>query len=82
MRLSTILKKCLHNKNFIIGLCMVGLMVLLMVVGFFYMPYDPDVMDTENELQFFSAAHPLGAHVGYCQVGSVDESAGIRCLSL
>ncbi len=60
MRLSTILKKCLHNKNFIIGLCMVGLMVLLMVVGFFYMPYDPDVMDTENELQFFSAAHPLG----------------------
>lgn len=60
MRLSTILKKCLHNKNFIIGLCMVGLMVLLMVVGFFYMPYDPDVMDTESELQFFSAAHPLG----------------------
>ena len=60
MRLSTILKKCLHNKNFIIGLCMVGLRVLLMVVGFFYMPYDPDVMDTENELQFFSAAHPLG----------------------
>ena len=42
MRLSTILKKCLHNKNFIIGLCMVGLMVLVMVVGFFYMPYDPE----------------------------------------
>ncbi len=39
---------------------MVGLMVLVMVVGFFYMPYDPDAMDTENELQFFSAAHPLG----------------------
>lgn len=39
---------------------MVGLMVLIMVVGFFYMPYDPDVMDTEHELQFFSAAHPLG----------------------
>ena len=60
MRLRTVLKKCLHNKNFIIGLCMVGLMVLVMVVGFFYMPYDPDVMDTEHELQFFSAAHPLG----------------------
>lgn len=60
MRLRTVLKKCLHNKNFIIGLCMVGLMVLVMVVGFFYMPYDPDTMDTENELQFFSAAHPLG----------------------
>ena len=60
MRLRTVLKKCLHNKNIIIGLCMVGLMVLVMVVGFFYMPYDPDAMDTENELQFFSAAHPLG----------------------
>ncbi|HJB36437.1 MAG TPA: ABC transporter permease [Candidatus Acutalibacter ornithocaccae] len=54
------LKKCLRNKNFILGSCMVGLMVLIMVVGFFYMPYDPDVMDTEHELQFFSAAHPLG----------------------
>lgn len=60
MRVSEILKKCLRNKNFILGSSMVGLMVLIMVVGFFYMPYDPDVMDTEHELQFFSAAHPLG----------------------
>ena len=60
MRVSEILKKCLRNKNFILGSCMVGLLVLIMVVGFFYMPYDPDVMDTEHELQFFSAAHPLG----------------------
>lgn len=60
MRVSEILKKCLRNKNFILGSCMVGLMVLIMVVGFFYMPYDPDVMDTEHELHFFSAAHPLG----------------------
>lgn len=60
MRVSEILKKCLRNKNFILGSCMVGLMVIIMVVGFFYMPYDPDVMDTEHELQFFSAAHPLG----------------------
>lgn len=60
MRVSEILKKCLRNKNFILGSCMVGLMVLIMVVGFFYMPYDPDVMDTEHELQFFSPAHPLG----------------------
>lgn len=60
MRISEILKKCLRNKNFIVGTAMVGLMVLVMVVGFFYMPYDPDAMDTENQLQFFSAAHPLG----------------------
>ncbi|MGI6254805.1 MAG: ABC transporter permease [Acutalibacter sp.] len=60
MRISEILRKCLRNKNFIVGAAMVGLMVLIMVVGFFYMPYDPDAMDTENQLQFFSAAHPLG----------------------
>ena len=60
MRISEILKKCLRNKNFIVGAAMVGLMVLVMVVGFFYMPYDPDAMDTPNKLQFFSAAHPLG----------------------
>jgi len=60
LRISEILKKCLRNKNFIVGAAMVGLMVLVMVVGFFYMPYDPDAMDTENQLQFFSAAHPLG----------------------
>ena len=60
MRISEILKKCLRNKNFIVGAAMVGLMVLIMVVGFFFMPYDPDAMDTEHQLQFFSAAHPLG----------------------
>ena len=60
MRVSTILKKCLRNKNFILGSSMVGLMVLLMVVGFFYLPYDPNAMDTENALQFFSLKHPLG----------------------
>ena len=50
MRVSEILKKCLRNKNFILGSCMVGLMVLIMVVGFFYMPYDPDVMDTAQQI--------------------------------
>ena len=55
MRVSEILKKCLRNKNFILGSCMVGLMVLIMVVGFFYMPYDPDVMDTEPGCPFWWA---------------------------
>lgn len=60
MRIQTILKKCLHNKNFILGLCMVGLMTFVMLVGFFYLPYDPDAMSTEQKLQFFSRSHPLG----------------------
>lgn len=60
MQLQTILKKCLQNKSFILGLGMVGLMLLLLLAGFFYLPYDPDAMHTEQKLQFFSFRHPLG----------------------
>lgn len=60
MRVSTVFKKCLGNKNFIIGAAMIALMVLIMVVGFFYMPYDPNAMDTEHSLEFFSGEHMLG----------------------
>ena len=81
MRVSEILKKCLRNKNFILGSCMVGLMVLIMVVGFFYMPYDPDVMDTEHELQFFSAAHPLGTdQFGRDILSRIMEGTRVSCL--
>lgn len=39
---------------------MAGAMLLLMVLGFFWTPWDPYAIETENKLQFFSAAHPLG----------------------
>lgn len=60
MRLSEIWKKCWHKKNFVAGACMVGFMLLIMLAGFFWMPYEPDAMDMPNKLSFFSAAHPLG----------------------
>ncbi len=60
MRFSEIWKQCWHKKNFVAGACMVVLMLLLMLAGFFWMPYDPDAMELTNKLQFFSAAHPLG----------------------
>ena len=53
------IKEMPAKQEFHLGSSMVGLMVLLMVVGFFYMPYDPNAMDTENALQFFSLKHPL-----------------------
>lgn len=60
MRFSEIWKQCWRRKSFVAGACMVALMLLLMLAGFFWMPYDPDAMELTNKLQFFSPAHPLG----------------------
>lgn len=60
MRFVEIWKRCLHRKKFAVGACMVGLMLLTMIIGFFAMPYNPEAMDISNQLAFFSAAHPLG----------------------
>ncbi len=60
MRFSEIWKQCWRRKSFVAGACMVALMLLLMLAGFFWMPYDPDAMELGNKLQFFSPAHPLG----------------------
>lgn len=60
MQVNLVLRKCFHNKNFIIGLSMVGLMAGLLLVGFFYMPYETDAMDISKKLQFFSGDHLLG----------------------
>jgi len=60
LRFSELWKRCWHRKSFVAGACMVALMLLLMLAGFFWMPYDPDAMELTNKLQFFSAAHPLG----------------------
>lgn len=60
MRISEIWKQCWHKKNFVAGACMVGLMLLVMAVGFFWMPYDPEAMELDNKLSFFSSAHLLG----------------------
>ena len=54
------MQRCLHKGTFLLGAAMVGLMLLLMTVGLFYTPYDPEAMDTQHALAFFSPAHPLG----------------------
>lgn len=60
MRFADILKACVKKKNFIIGASMVGFMLIIMLIGFIKLPCDPEAMDVQNKLSFFSAAHPLG----------------------
>ncbi len=54
------LKVLFASRSFRIGFCMVAAMLALMIVGFFYMPYDPNAIDTSNQLAFFSKEHLLG----------------------
>ena len=39
-----------HHRNFILGCCITGVMLLLIVVGAFWTPYDPELMDTAAKL--------------------------------
>lgn len=60
MRFADILKACIKKKNFIIGAGMVGFMLIIMLVGFVKLPYDPEAIDIQSKLSFFSMEHLLG----------------------
>lgn len=60
-----IAKKLFRNPNFIIGFLMVTTIVLLMIAGFFYLPYDVNAIDVTNKLASASREHLLGTdHLG------------------
>jgi len=48
------------NVNLIIGGIITGLMVLLIVVGYFYTPYDPEEMNSAAKLAGVSVKHWMG----------------------
>lgn len=48
------------NWNLIIGSLMTGCMVLFMLLGLFYTPYDPEAMDASSKLAGISSAHLMG----------------------
>ena len=48
------------NFNLIIGTVLTGLMLLLIVTGLFFLPYDPETMDIELKFAGMSPAHPFG----------------------
>lgn len=50
----------LMNKQLIVGLSILFIILLMAVVSLFYTPYDPDVMDLTNKLMTPSSEHLLG----------------------
>ncbi len=48
------------NYNLIIGVALTGLMLLLILTGLFFLPYDPETMNIELKHAGMSLAHPFG----------------------
>lgn len=54
------IKKCIHNRNFMVGAVLLGLLLLILLVSFVYLPFDPNQMNTKQKFQLPSFVHPLG----------------------
>ena len=54
------MKRKKKNLNFYIGLVITGIMLLMIVVGLFYTPYNPEAMDSTLKNAGVSLAHPFG----------------------
>lgn len=52
--------KLRRHHNFIIGCCITGLVLLLVLIGSVWTPYDPEAMDGMAKMQTPSFAHLLG----------------------
>ncbi len=59
------MKKYFANKSFLAGFSLICFFALLILTGFFYLPYDPDFPNTAEKFAPFSARHLLGTdHLG------------------
>ena len=54
------LKKLKKNPYLIAGLIITGLIVLMVIVGLFWMPYEPTKMNASEKLQGISLRHIMG----------------------
>jgi peptide/nickel transport system permease protein len=54
------LKKVLKDPYMMAGMILTGLMLLMIIVGFFWMPYDPTMMNAQEKLQGISLRHVFG----------------------
>ena len=54
------MKRKKKNINFHIGLVISGIMLLMILVGLFYTPYNPEAMDSTLKNAGVSLAHPFG----------------------
>ena len=48
------------NLNLILGSILTGFVLLVVLIGIFYTPYDPTAMDNANKLSGATLAHPFG----------------------
>ncbi|WP_320130105.1 ABC transporter permease [uncultured Sphaerochaeta sp.] len=60
MKSNSLIRGYFSNINFAIGFYMVMTVVVLMILGFFYLPYDPNAIDIAHKLQGATTAHILG----------------------
>lgn len=49
-----------YNLNFILGTILAGFVVLLIIIGIFYTPYNPNTMDGTQKLKGISVTHFMG----------------------
>lgn len=69
------------NYNFIIGGTITALMLLFILVGIFYTPYDPDAMDAGAKFAGISLKHPMGCdNFGRDVLSRVMKGAGTTLL--
>ena len=54
------MKQYLKNKNFRAGLLITGIMILAILIGLVWTPYDPNAMSGSEKLQGPSGAHLFG----------------------
>ena len=54
------MKKYFANKSFIIGSILFSILITFLIVGFIFLPYDYNQIDTQNKFSNFSREHILG----------------------
>ena len=54
------MKNVKKNYNLILGGAITAVMLLLILTGFFWTPYDPESMEAANKFAGISLTHPLG----------------------
>lgn len=59
------MKAYFQNKSFLVGIILVSFVACFMLVGFFYLPYNPNMTDAAHKFAPFSRVHILGTdHLG------------------
>lgn len=52
--------KYFKNNSFFVGFILISIIILIMIIGVFYVPYDANEMDITNKFAKFSTEHLLG----------------------